>query len=80
VVIAFHADPGFDESADAQRPFRDLLDALEDEAVGFGKPVLLIHGDSHHFIADTPLRARDDAHIATSPLASLGSSRRARIG
>jgi hypothetical protein len=58
VVVAFHADPGFDGSPDEQRPFRPLLDAFEDEAVAFGKPVLLIHGDSHHFITDQPLKAR----------------------
>lgn len=58
VVIAFHADPRFDGSARDQAPFRPLLDAFEDEAVAFGKPVLLIHGDSHHFTTDAPLKAR----------------------
>lgn len=58
VVVAFHADPGFDWTADERRPYQPLLDAFEDEAVAFGKPVLLIHGDSHHYITDTPLQAR----------------------
>ena len=58
IVVSFHADPGFDGSADDQVPFRPLLDAFEDEAVAFAKPVLLIHGDSHHFITDSPLKAR----------------------
>jgi hypothetical protein len=58
VVVSFHADPGFDGSSDEQAPFRSLLDAFEDEAVAFDKPVLLIHGDSHHFITDSPLRSR----------------------
>jgi hypothetical protein len=58
VVIAFHADPGFDWPAASQAPFRPLLDALEDEATAFGKPVLLIHGDSHDFTTDHPLTAR----------------------
>lgn len=57
VVIAFHANPGFDWSPADQMPFRPLLDALAKEAVAFGKPVLLIHGDTHHFITDHPLRA-----------------------
>ena len=58
VVVAFHADPGFGGTPADQAPFKPLLDAFEDEAVAFGKPVLLIHGDSHHFMTDYPLRAR----------------------
>jgi calcineurin-like phosphoesterase family protein len=58
VVVGFHADPGFDGTAEDQAPFKPLLDAFEDEAVAFGKPVLLIHGDSHQFIHDQPLKAR----------------------
>jgi hypothetical protein len=58
VVVAFHADPGFDWSPADQVPFKPLLDAFEDEAVAFGKPVLLIHGDSHDYIVDHPMSAR----------------------
>jgi hypothetical protein len=58
VVVAFQADPGFDWSPAGQAPFRSLLDAFEDEAVAFGKSVLLIHGDSHTFKTDHPLHAR----------------------
>jgi hypothetical protein len=58
VVLAFHADPGFDGSAADQMPFRVLLDAFENEAVAFDRPVLLIHGDSHHFTTDHPVRTR----------------------
>ena len=58
VVVAFHADPGFDSSGTDVVPFKPLLDAFEAEAVAFGKPVLLIHGDSHRFTTDHPLKAR----------------------
>jgi hypothetical protein len=58
VVVSFHADPGFDWPPAEQLPFRPLLDAFEDEAVAFAKPVLLIHGDSHDFTTDHPLLAR----------------------
>jgi hypothetical protein len=58
IVIAFHANPGFYWSPADQRPFRPLLDALAEEAVAYGKPVLLIHGDTHEFTTDHPLRAR----------------------
>jgi len=62
VVVSFHADPGFAWSPADQSPFKPLLDAFEDEAVAFGKPVLLIHGDSHHFMTDHPLNARATNH------------------
>jgi hypothetical protein len=58
VVVAFHADPGFDRTPKDQAPFRPLLDAIEDDAVAFGRPVLLIHGDSHDFKTDHPVKAR----------------------
>jgi hypothetical protein len=58
VVIAFHADIGLDGTTADREPYRPLIEAIEDEAVAFGQPVLLIHGDSHRFITDTPLRSR----------------------
>jgi len=58
VVVAFHADPGFDGTPKDQAPFRPLIDAIEEEAVAFAKPVLLIHGDSHHFKTDHPMKGR----------------------
>jgi hypothetical protein len=32
-----------------------MLAALEQETVAFGKPVVLVHGDSHYFRIDKPL-------------------------
>jgi hypothetical protein len=58
VVMSFHADPGFYGSPADQLPFKPLLEAFEDEAVAFDQPVLLIHGDSHQFTTDHPLKAR----------------------
>jgi hypothetical protein len=58
VVVAFHADPGFTGTTADRAPFRALLDVFEDEAAAFDKPVLLVHGDSHHFITDHPLKTR----------------------
>jgi hypothetical protein len=58
IVVSFHADPGFDWFPHERVVFQPLLDAFEDEAVAFGKPVLLIHGDSHEFKTDFPLKAR----------------------
>jgi hypothetical protein len=56
VVLAFHGEPGFEWNS--RNPFQPLLDAVAEEAAAFGHPVLLIHGDSHEFIIDTPLKAR----------------------
>jgi hypothetical protein len=59
IVIAFHADmwnraelePGGD-GLDAYTPFVQRLASL---ALSFGKPVLLLNGDSHLYLQDRPL-------------------------
>jgi hypothetical protein len=38
--------------------FTDVRTVLEKETIAFGKPVLLVHGDSHFFRIDKPLPAR----------------------
>jgi len=45
---------------EAQTPsgYAELRTALQQEAAGFGKPVVLIHGDSHFFRVDKPLSPR----------------------
>jgi hypothetical protein len=35
--------------------YTELLSTLESETVSFGKPVVLLHGDSHYFRVDKPL-------------------------
>ena len=71
VMIIWQADPGFDGSGFQGAPkrnpttlaetdgnpdgFHDILSKLRDETVAFEKPVVLVHGDSHHFIVDKPL-------------------------
>jgi hypothetical protein len=61
VVVAIHADPGFsipavDRATRHVDGFDRFLAALADEAKAYGKPVLLLHGDSHRFVQDQPLR------------------------
>lgn len=53
VAIAFHAqmlkrDP-------AGTGFEDTVVALQHEAASFSRPILLIHGDTHHYTVDRPL-------------------------
>lgn len=63
--------PGWDQSDPTRAPLRDprslaetdaapdgyhdFLTALRDETVAFRRPVVAVHGDSHHFRIDKPL-------------------------
>lgn len=38
-------------------PYALIVAAIQEQARGFGKPVLLIHGDDHEFIVDRPFLA-----------------------
>lgn len=60
VVVAIHADPGFavapaDRATRRVDGFDRLLASLADDSKAYGKPVVLIHGDSHRFVHDQPL-------------------------
>jgi len=61
LVIAFHADfesevgpPGTYAS-----PWEPFPSALDEEAVRFGRPVLVAHGDGHRYWVRHPMRARN---------------------
>jgi hypothetical protein len=54
VVIAIHADPGFERGQ--RNPYAAFLAKLEQRTSAFPREVLLIHGDSHEYIVDHPLR------------------------
>jgi len=60
VVIAFHANPGFEKPAqDPERvAFEPFLTALEEEAERFSRPILVVHGDGHEYLVDRPLVRR----------------------
>jgi hypothetical protein len=70
VMLVAQANPGFDESDPTRAPVRDprtllgpdgpdgftaFLRALREETIAFGRPVVLVHGDSHVFRIDKPL-------------------------
>ncbi|MDV6345705.1 metallophosphoesterase [Nitrosomonas sp. Is37] len=57
VFLLFQADPRFEliKGNRGRLGFEEILDAFEQESVKFGKPVVLAHGDSHHFRVDKPL-------------------------
>src|SRR5687768_13290207 len=57
VMIVIQANP-FPERGSTNRVhpgFREMLTVLGEETVSFGKPVVLVHGDSHYFRIDKPL-------------------------
>jgi hypothetical protein len=60
VVIGFHANPGFERSADdpERQRYEPFLTALEEETERFGKPVLVAQGDDHIYTVDRPLIRR----------------------
>ena len=60
VVLAFHADPNFEEPEHDRyrRTFEPFLEALEEEIEAFGRPVLIVHGDNHDYLVDHPLVRR----------------------
>jgi len=71
VMVVGQADPGFDLSDVTRAPLRnpktlaetdgqpdgyqDFLVAFRNEIVGFVKPVVYVHGDSHYFRVDKPM-------------------------
>lgn len=68
VVLAFHASPGFLRSANDpyRRAYEPFLRVLEEEAVRFGGPVLLIHGDDHEYTVDHPLARRTTGGVLSN--------------
>ncbi len=59
VLLAMQANPVFELPAtDPSRAgFNAVLERITARAIGFGKPVVIAHGDSHYFRVDKPLRA-----------------------
>ena len=57
VMIIMQANPNFDLAATnrLRKGFNEMLRVLEDETVAFGRPVVLVHGDSHYFRIDQPM-------------------------
>jgi hypothetical protein len=71
VMIIWQADPGFDATGYQGAParnsaslaetdgkpdgFQDILLRLRSLTIGFKRPVVLVHGDSHYFMIDKPL-------------------------
>lgn len=55
VIIAMHAEPGFSR-AGSPRGFGEFVNRLRELVQAFDGQVLLVHGDSHDYRVDHPLR------------------------
>ena len=57
VMLIMQANPHFELASTnrVRRGFNEMLQVLERETLAFGKPVVLVHGDSHYFRIDQPL-------------------------
>lgn len=56
VVVFFQADPNFDlYRLGIRNAHTDFLRTIEREAINYGRPVLLVHGDTHVFRVDKAL-------------------------
>jgi hypothetical protein len=62
VVVAMQADMWFNTPLG----FTEIVQRLADRASAFGKPVLLLEGDSHRFKVDRPLAAGSPLHGVTT--------------
>jgi len=60
LVIAMQANPWFTR----KRVFDDVLDTIERASRALGKPVLLVHGDTHNYQVDQPFTDATGATIA----------------
>ncbi len=58
MMLVIHGNPRFElPPGDSGRSgFEDFLGSLEAEMLAFSKPVVLVHGDTHYFRIDKPLR------------------------
>jgi hypothetical protein len=75
VMLIIQANPGFDATDPTRAPERDprtllpedgffsFLTELRREVIEFGRPVVLVHGDSHYFRVDKPLQDRNGHRI-----------------
>jgi hypothetical protein len=69
VVIALQADTFIGGAGDDS--FNALLQRIATRAKAFGKPVLMLEGDSHVYVSDKPLENGSTAHAVTISVPNL---------
>lgn len=66
IMLVIQANPGFDlpPTHPERTGYNEFLAALAAHTLAFGKPVVLVHGDSHYFRIDKPmLRSTDKTRV-----------------
>ena len=63
----FPGFPPFPGTPQNPSGFAELRAQLQQEATAFGRPVVLVHGDSHFFRIDKPLSPRSVRGTAVTP-------------
>lgn len=63
VVVAFQANPWHAELEGDLTGFTEVVSDLRHEVEAFGRPVLLIHGDSHTFRLDRPFWSEEEPEV-----------------
>ena len=61
IVLAMQADTFYHDPRIQESGVEAWLDAFQQEAASWGKPVLLIQGDTHQFVIDKPLHKNHPA-------------------
>jgi hypothetical protein len=61
IVFAMQADTFYHDPRIRESGVKEWLDAFQQEATSWGKPVLLIQGDTHQFVTDKPLHKNHPA-------------------
>ncbi len=54
LALFIHGDPRFERPPGQRYGYDEFLRALEREVAAFGRPVLLVHGDTHRYRLDRP--------------------------
>jgi hypothetical protein len=77
IVVAMHADPGFDRPGGSWPAYRAFVQRLASHTSSFTGSVLLIHGDHHQFRVDHPLTVGEGLDTLTNftRLETFGSPR-----
>lgn len=69
LMLVIQANPWDAIPTSGLTAYQDFLAALEAETRAFGKPVVLVHGDSHYFRIDKPLPTVPfDPQLPTQPM------------
>ena len=57
LMLIMQANPHFEMSSTNRnrRGFNEMLSVIENRTISYGRPVVLVHGDSHYFRIDQPL-------------------------